>query len=138
VRGSNAVVIGASISGLCAATVLSEFYEHVTVVERDSLPGAPQPRAGVPHGRHQHVLLARGLPWVSGRRTLAVRAVNAYMTLLPRAANRDPAMARAFFRVAHLLEGPASLARPNLAARLLLGSAHRGDRLTRPVKLVGR
>jgi 2-polyprenyl-6-methoxyphenol hydroxylase-like FAD-dependent oxidoreductase len=77
------------------------------------------------------------LPWVSGRRTLAVRAANAYMTLLPRAAHRDPAMARAFFRVAHLLERPASLARPTLAARLLLGSARRGDRLT-PAGQAGR
>jgi 2-polyprenyl-6-methoxyphenol hydroxylase-like FAD-dependent oxidoreductase len=61
VRGSNAVVIGASISGLCAAQVLSEFYEQVTVVERDALPDAAYPRAGVPQGRHVHGLLTGGL-----------------------------------------------------------------------------
>ncbi len=66
------------------------------------------------------------LPWVSGRRTLAVRLANVYMTLLPQAAHGDPSMARAFFRVAHLLARPTSLARPDLAARLLLGSARRG------------
>jgi 2-polyprenyl-6-methoxyphenol hydroxylase-like FAD-dependent oxidoreductase len=57
--GSHAVVIGAGIGGLCAAEVLSEFYETVTVVERDNLPEGPTARAGVAQGRHVHVVLAR-------------------------------------------------------------------------------
>jgi len=32
-----AVVIGASIAGLCAARVSSDFYDRVTVLERDEL-----------------------------------------------------------------------------------------------------
>ena len=37
-HGNHAIVIGASISGLTAARVLSERFDHVTVVERDALP----------------------------------------------------------------------------------------------------
>jgi 2-polyprenyl-6-methoxyphenol hydroxylase-like FAD-dependent oxidoreductase len=56
----HAVVIGASIAGLCAARVLSDFYDHVTVFERDDLPSAPANRTAVPQGRHVHLLMARG------------------------------------------------------------------------------
>ena len=56
----HAVVIGASIGGLCAARVLSDFYERVTVYERDDLPDGPANRSAVPQGRHVHLLMARG------------------------------------------------------------------------------
>jgi 2-polyprenyl-6-methoxyphenol hydroxylase-like FAD-dependent oxidoreductase len=58
-RGS-AIVIGASIAGLCAARVLSDFYDRVTVFERDELPSTPVNRTAVPQGRHVHLLMARG------------------------------------------------------------------------------
>ncbi|QUR69613.1 FAD-dependent oxidoreductase [Mycobacterium spongiae] len=54
------MVIGASVAGLCAARVLSDFYSKVTVFERDELPGAPATRATVPQDRHLHLLMARG------------------------------------------------------------------------------
>lgn len=56
----HAVVIGASIAGLCAARVLSDFYTRVTVFERDELPSAPASRATVPQDRHLHMLMTRG------------------------------------------------------------------------------
>src|SRR5271156_6564919 len=56
----HAVVIGASIAGLCAARVLSDFYSKVTVYERDELSTAPANRATVPQDRHLHLLMARG------------------------------------------------------------------------------
>jgi flavin-dependent dehydrogenase len=56
----HALVIGASIGGLCAARVLSDFYDRVTVYERDELPHGPANRAAVPQGRHVHLLMARG------------------------------------------------------------------------------
>src|SRR5580693_10171761 len=56
----HAVVIGASIAGLCAARVLSDFYQRVTVFERDELPTTPSNRTAVPQGRHVHLLMARG------------------------------------------------------------------------------
>ena len=58
--GEHAVVIGASISGMCAARVLSDFYDRVTVFERDELPDGPANRSAVPQGRHVHLLMARG------------------------------------------------------------------------------
>src|SRR6201747_3169134 len=56
----HAVVIGASIAGMCAARVLSDHYANVTVFERDDLPDQPANRAAVPQGRHVHLLMARG------------------------------------------------------------------------------
>jgi 2-polyprenyl-6-methoxyphenol hydroxylase-like FAD-dependent oxidoreductase len=62
--GNHAVVLGASMAGLLAARALSEFFDAVTVVERDPLPDIPPDtaaaRRGVPQGRHLHGLLARG------------------------------------------------------------------------------
>lgn len=58
--GEHAVVLGASMGGLLAARVLSEFYVAVTVIERDELPDGPATRRGVPQGRQPHALLPRG------------------------------------------------------------------------------
>src|SRR2546422_5909214 len=55
-----AVVIGGSIAGLCAARVLADYFDRVTVLDRDAYPAGPLDRAGVPQGRHVHALLARG------------------------------------------------------------------------------
>lgn len=55
-----AVVCGASIAGLLACQVLSEFFESVTLIERDSALHDCAQRKGVPQGRHLHVLLTRG------------------------------------------------------------------------------
>lgn len=59
-KGEHAVVVGASMAGLVAARVLSTRFEHVTIVDRDTLPEADENRAGVPQGRHGHGLLASG------------------------------------------------------------------------------
>jgi 2-polyprenyl-6-methoxyphenol hydroxylase-like FAD-dependent oxidoreductase len=56
----HAIVIGASLGGLCAARVLSDVCERVTVYERDELPDGPANRAAVPQGKHVHLLMARG------------------------------------------------------------------------------
>ncbi len=45
---------------MCAARVLSDFYDRVTVFERDELPSEPTNRTAVPQGRHVHLLMARG------------------------------------------------------------------------------
>ncbi|MGV0791648.1 FAD-dependent oxidoreductase [Mycolicibacterium sp. XJ1819] len=56
----HSIVIGASLAGLCAARVLSDVSERVTVYERDDLPNHPAQRPAVPQGRHVHLLMARG------------------------------------------------------------------------------
>ncbi len=43
-----------------AARALTDHYETVTVVDRDTLAAEREPRKGVPQGRHAHGLLARG------------------------------------------------------------------------------
>ena len=58
--GQNAVVIGASIAGLLAGQVLSDHFEHVTIIERDRITEDMEARKGVPQGRHVHVLLKKG------------------------------------------------------------------------------
>lgn len=59
-HGDRAVVLGGSLVGLLAASVLAEVYGEVVVVDRDELSGVAGPRRGVPHGRHAHGLVARG------------------------------------------------------------------------------
>ena len=58
--GQHAVVIGASMGGLLAARALADYYEQVTVLERDTLPPGCAHRKGVPQSKHTHALLARG------------------------------------------------------------------------------
>jgi 2-polyprenyl-6-methoxyphenol hydroxylase-like FAD-dependent oxidoreductase len=58
--GEQAVVIGASMAGLCAARVLADRFTAVVVVDRDTLGDDPTPRRLVPQGRHPHLLLTAG------------------------------------------------------------------------------
>jgi flavin-dependent dehydrogenase len=57
----HAVVIGGSMAGLLAARVVSEYFDRVTVIDRDNLPINGSQRRGVPQGWHAHALLAGGL-----------------------------------------------------------------------------
>lgn len=56
----HAVVIGGSVAGLCTARVLSDVFEKVTVLDRDTYPDDAKYRKGVPQSRHPHVLLDGG------------------------------------------------------------------------------
>jgi 2-polyprenyl-6-methoxyphenol hydroxylase-like FAD-dependent oxidoreductase len=58
--GREAVVVGSGLGGLVAARVLSDYFEHVTVLERDPLDRGADARTGVPQGKHLHALLAGG------------------------------------------------------------------------------
>src|SRR5271168_157768 len=57
---TRAVIIGGSLAGLCAARVLADFFDRVTIVERDAYPDGVADRAGVPHSRQYHYLMLRG------------------------------------------------------------------------------
>lgn len=56
----HAIVIGGSIAGLMAARALTDYFERVTIIERDMLPDGPDFRKGVPQAHHPHALLKRG------------------------------------------------------------------------------
>jgi 2-polyprenyl-6-methoxyphenol hydroxylase-like FAD-dependent oxidoreductase len=55
-----AVVIGGGIAGMCAARVLSEFFDQVILIERDKYPEGVDGRSGVPQSRMFHTLIERG------------------------------------------------------------------------------
>ena len=59
-RWGRVVVIGNSIAGLLVAHGLADHADQVTIIDRDHIPEEPGHRAGVPHGRHIHVVLAAG------------------------------------------------------------------------------
>jgi 2-polyprenyl-6-methoxyphenol hydroxylase-like FAD-dependent oxidoreductase len=59
--GKRAIVVGAGLSGLSAARVLSDYFEQVMILDRDELPDHPSPQPGVPQGKHPHALLGGGL-----------------------------------------------------------------------------
>ena len=58
--GKQAVVVGAGMAGLPAARALSDFFEHVVVLERDTLPTDASYRAGTAQSKHVHALLGGG------------------------------------------------------------------------------
>jgi 2-polyprenyl-6-methoxyphenol hydroxylase-like FAD-dependent oxidoreductase len=57
---AHAVVIGASISGMCAAAVLARRFARVTIVERDAVLREPVARRGVPQSMQPHGFMMRG------------------------------------------------------------------------------
>lgn len=59
-NSSHAITIGGGIAGLLAARVLIDYFDQVTVIERDCFSEVPQPRQGVPQSYHPHVLLVQG------------------------------------------------------------------------------
>lgn len=58
--GQHAIVIGASMGGLVAARALTDYYQQVTLLERDTFPMPGENRKGVAQGPHAHALLAGG------------------------------------------------------------------------------
>jgi hypothetical protein len=65
------------------------------------------------------------LPQVQGPRPLPVRVVNAYVTWVQRAAERDPVVAGQFLRIASLQDPPTRLFLPPTVRRVLLGNLRR-------------
>lgn len=58
--GRHAIVIGGSIAGMLAARVLADFFDQVTVLERDEILESAESRRCAPQGRHAHFLLKGG------------------------------------------------------------------------------
>ena len=56
----HAVVIGASVGGMCAARALQSRFARVTIIEADTLPTQARGRRGTPQAWHTHTLLEAG------------------------------------------------------------------------------
>ncbi len=65
------------------------------------------------------------MPETEGRRTVAVRLINWYVSRLHKLGHRDPGAAAAFVRVAQMRAAPESIMRPRLAAKVLLNNLRR-------------
>ena len=68
------------------------------------------------------VMSDRRMPWI-GTGRISERVSNRYATMIFHAAQRDPRVARAFIRVANLVQPPQSLVHPMIAARILARGA---------------
>lgn len=58
--GENAIVVGAGMGGLAAAAAIAPHFEHVILLERDSLPADFSARPGAGQSAHIHQLLKGG------------------------------------------------------------------------------
>ena len=65
------------------------------------------------------------LPNVPGRRSPALRIMNAYIARLQRAAERDSQVSIAFIRVIHLVATPVSLLAPRVSLRVMFRGGRR-------------
>jgi 2-polyprenyl-6-methoxyphenol hydroxylase-like FAD-dependent oxidoreductase len=59
--GEHAVVIGGSIAGLVSARVLGDYFDRVTILERDHIDSRPAVHKSTPQGNHLHTVLIGGL-----------------------------------------------------------------------------
>jgi 2-polyprenyl-6-methoxyphenol hydroxylase-like FAD-dependent oxidoreductase len=59
--GDHALVIGGSIAGMLTARVLADFFEQVTILERDYIEPRPGVHKSTPQGHHLHTMLMGGL-----------------------------------------------------------------------------
>jgi 2-polyprenyl-6-methoxyphenol hydroxylase-like FAD-dependent oxidoreductase len=59
--GEHAVVIGGSIAGLMSARVLADYFDSVTVLERDQIDSAPAVHKSIPQGNHVHGIWPSGM-----------------------------------------------------------------------------
>jgi 2-polyprenyl-6-methoxyphenol hydroxylase-like FAD-dependent oxidoreductase len=64
-KRKHAIVIGAGIAGVLAARVLSEYFQSVTIVERDLPDQDGASRKGIPQAPHVHNLLYNGFQIIS-------------------------------------------------------------------------
>lgn len=60
----HAVVMGAGMAGLITARVLADYYEKVTILEKETLLDEPVPRKYIPQGHHIHLVLSRGKDFI--------------------------------------------------------------------------
>jgi len=58
--GHHAIVVGGSVAGLMTARVLADYFDRVTVFERDQIENRPAIHKSIPQGNHVYGLLLSG------------------------------------------------------------------------------
>jgi 2-polyprenyl-6-methoxyphenol hydroxylase-like FAD-dependent oxidoreductase len=89
-----AVVIGGSIAGLLTARVLSDYFEHVTILERDAVEDRPVHHRSVPQGHHRHALLHGGQDVLESLYPLLRRPTSCVLSALQEEPLRSRVLAR--------------------------------------------
>lgn len=56
-RQGHAIVVGASVAGLFAGRILADYFDRVTLIDKEPLNGGATPRKAVPQGNHVHGIL---------------------------------------------------------------------------------
>ena len=64
--GEHAVVIGGSIAGLVSARILADYFNRVTILERDHIEPRPALHKSTPQASHLHAVQIGGLQILSG------------------------------------------------------------------------
>ena len=57
INRNHAIVLGGSFAGLMTAKVLSNYYQNVTIIEKDTVHRYPESRKGQSHTKHLHGVL---------------------------------------------------------------------------------
>jgi len=118
-----AYALGMSVAALQAAALQHSLAGGDRDLARRFFRAAAKP---VDMAWQQTVGADLALPQVKGPRPLPVRVINAYVNRMLIAAERDPAVAERFVRVAALQDPPMRLFRPSTAFRVLLGNLRQG------------
>jgi glycine/D-amino acid oxidase-like deaminating enzyme len=92
---SNAIVVGSRVGGLMTACVLSDHFDHVALIDRDSIPEAPGIRKGAPQGNHFHAILPGGLGIMNGLFPGFDRDLEDKGSLVPESATTTPSTGKA-------------------------------------------
>lgn len=58
--GSHAIVIGGSMAGMLAGRVLADYFDRITIIEKDHYPDKPSSRKSVPQALHLHNMVNQG------------------------------------------------------------------------------
>ncbi|MDE1857303.1 MAG: tryptophan 7-halogenase [Candidatus Micrarchaeota archaeon] len=65
-KREHAIVIGAGIGGLLHAKIASQFFNNITVLDKDELPDGASARRQIPQGGHANALLPLGQALIKG------------------------------------------------------------------------
>ena len=114
----HAVVLRGSLAGLLAARVLSDHFEHVTLIERDVYPDTPETRRGTPMNKTPWMLATsedyRYRETEGAGPSAMTRFMHRYMENVLLLATKSVAVRSVLLRVFNILRPPTTLFQPRV------------------------